>query len=125
MVRSLLVLAGLLVIVGCDNHEPERTIFVEVTSSPSDLLMSVSVGFSDPVEFEARTPIARNVRARVFCGTGVHTATGECLVIASASVKGDRPAGTRVTMCLTDAGEHDCATSDDGLVSVQMTVRLD
>ena len=123
MTRSLLVLVGLLVVVGCENHEPKRTVFVEVTSSPSGLLMSVSVGFSDAVEFEARTPIARNARARVFCGTGVRTAAGECLVIASASVKGDLPAGTRVTMCLTDAGEHDCATSDNGTVSVHMTVR--
>jgi hypothetical protein len=97
-------------------------VFVEVTSSPSGLVMSVSVGFDDLVTFEAPTPIARNVRTSVFCGTGVRTAASECLVFASAHMKSG-PAGTRITMCLTDARERDCATSDSGAVAVTMTIR--
>ena len=123
MRRSLLPLLGLLATLGCGKAERERTAFVEVTSSPSGILMSVSVGFTDPVTFEAETPIARNVRSKVFCGTGVRTASGACLEVATARVQGGNPAGIHVTMCLTDAGEQDCATGNDGQVSVRMTVR--
>lgn len=122
MRRSLLVLVGLLVVVGCgssDRDEERRIVFVEVTSSPSGLLMHVSVGgLSETVEFEAQTPIARNVRVKFFC----LTLALECREFATASVKNGDPAGKRVTMCLTDGGEHDCATSNDGTVSVTMTV---
>jgi hypothetical protein len=123
MRRSLLSLVGLLVVVGCGDTATRRTVFVEVVSLPSGLLMSISVGFADPVEFEAQTPIARNVRARVFCTAGVGPSPEGCEIVASARVKGADPTGKRVTMCLTDAGEHDCATSNDGQVSVTMTVR--
>jgi hypothetical protein len=79
--------------------------------------MSVSVGFTDPVEFEAQTPIARNVRVRV------GAPPEGCEIVASARMKDADPTGARVTMCLTDAREHDCATSNEGQVSVTMTVR--
>ena len=126
MRRSLLVLAGLVGIVGCgssDSDDVHRTVFVEVTSSPSGLLMGVSVGLD--VDFEAQTPIARNVRANIgFCTPLTAQGLLECLVFASANVRSGDPAGKRVTMCLTDAGEHDCATSDDRTVSVSMTVKV-
>ena len=110
--------------MGCADHEDtrHRTVFVEVTSLPSGLLMMVSVGFRDPAKFEAQTPIARNVRASVLCTRGVGPAPQGCEVFASARVKDGDLVGKRVTMCLTDAGEHDCATSNDGSVSVTMTV---
>lgn len=38
-------------------------------------------------------------------------------------MKDGDPTGNRVMMCLTDAGERECATSNDGSVSVTMTVR--
>jgi hypothetical protein len=98
-------------------------VLVEVVSLPSGLLMSVSAGFTDSVEFEAQTPIARNVRVRAFCTAGVGAPPEGCEIVASARVKDADPTGTRVTMCLTDAGEHDCATSNEGQVSVTMTVR--
>ena len=126
MRRSLLALAGLVAVVGCgssDRDDVHRTVFVEVTSSPSGLLMGVSVGLD--VDFEAQTPIARNVRANLgFCTPLTAQGLLECLVFASASVKNGDPAGKRVTMCLTDAGEHDCATSNDGTVLVSMTVKV-
>ena len=126
MRRSLLVLAGLAMVAGCENHDSDavhRTIFVEVTSSPSGLQMNVSVGLD--VDFEAPTPIARNVRANLgFCTPLTAQGLVECLVFASANVKSGNPAGKRVTMCLTDAGERDCATANDGSVSVRMTVRV-
>lgn len=71
MRRSRLVLIGLLLAAACGDGKSSRTVFVEVSSLPSDLLMSVAVGVTDPVVFEARTPIARNVRARAFCNAGV------------------------------------------------------
>jgi hypothetical protein len=129
MRRSLLVLAGLVAVVGCgdrdgDSDDVHRTVFVEVTSSPSGLLMNVSVGLD--VDFEAETPIARNVRANLgFCTPLTAQGLVECLVFATARVKNVDPAGKRVTMCLTDAGEHDCATSNSGTVSVSMTVKVD
>lgn len=126
MRRSVLLLIGLLAVVGCEDDDDDirhRTVFVEVTSSPSGLLMSVWVGVEDAVYFEAPTPIARNVRAGVPCRNATSTAVDECVVFASASVKDDDPAGKRVTMCLTDAGEQDCATSNEGAVSVSMTIR--
>jgi hypothetical protein len=126
MRRSLLALAGLVAVVGCgssDRDDVHRTVFVEVTSSPSGLLMGVSVGLD--VDFEAQTPIARNVRANLgFCTSLTAQGLLECLVFASASVKSGDPAGKRVTMCLTDAGERDCATSHDGTVLVSMTVQV-
>lgn len=122
MVRAIGLLAGILVL-GCEKGETRRTVFVEVTSSPSGLLMSVSAGFSDAVEFEAPTPIARNVRIRAFCDAGVGPSPDGCELFASARVKEGSRAGKRVTMCLTDAGERDCATSNDGQVSVTMTIR--
>jgi hypothetical protein len=97
-------------------------VFVEVDSLPSGLLMSVTVGFTDPVEFEAQTPIARNVRARAFCTSGVGPAPEGCKIVAAARVKGADPAGKRVAMCLTDAGKRACATGNDGQVSVTLTV---
>ena len=45
-------------------------------------------------------------------------------LVAIARVKSGDPAGKRVTMCLTDAGERDCATGNDGEVSVTMTINL-
>jgi hypothetical protein len=122
MRRSFLVLLGLVSIVGCEK-DSERTAFVEVTSVPDGLRMSVSVGFTDPVTFEAETPIARNVRSKVFCGSAFGPrAPGACLEFGSAAVKSGDPAGKRVTMCLTDAGKHECATGNDGQVSLTMKV---
>ena len=122
MRRSFLALLGLVSIVGCEK-DSKRTAFVEVTSVPDGLRMSVSVGFTDPVTFEAETPIARNVRSTVFCGSAFGPrAPGACLEFGSAAVKSGDPTGKRVTMCLTDAGKHECATANDGQVSLTMKV---
>jgi hypothetical protein len=87
--------------------------------------MSVSVGFTDPITFDAETPIARSVRSNVFCGSATGPrAPGGCILVAIARVKSGDPAAKRVTMCLTDAGERDCATGNDGEVSVTMTINL-
>jgi hypothetical protein len=126
MSRFPLVLIGFLVAVGCGDSggggiESDRTVFVEVTSSPSGLAMDVSVGFIDPVAFEGQTPIVRNVRASTSCNLG----PSRCALFAIASVKSGDPTGKRVTMCLTDAGERHCETSNDGTVTVSATVEVD
>ena len=122
MRRSLALLLGVLAAVGCNDHDTrERTVFVEVTSSPSGLLTRVAVGFSHPVEFDERTPIARNVRADVLCHGDAPTPR-DCEIFASAIVKDGDVGGTRVTMCLFDAGKQDCETSNDGRVFVTMRV---
>lgn len=128
MTRSLLLLAGFLPVMGCGggyDDDVHRTVFVEVTSSPSGLPMGVSVGVGGEGEFDAPTPIARNVRVNVgFCRPLTTTGLVECVVYGVASVRGVDAAGKRVTMCLSDAGERDCATSNDGTVSVSMTIRV-
>jgi hypothetical protein len=120
----LLGLVGLVIVAGCVDGRRERTVFVEVVSLPSGRLMLVSIGFKDPVEFEAETPIARNVRADIHCTSGVGPSPSGCEIVAVARVKDGTLAATRVTMCLSDAGDRDCATSNDGTVSVTMTVDL-
>ena len=121
--RFLLVVIGLLAAAGCGDSgrdiEQQRTVFVEVTSVPSGLPMRVSFGNSG---FDAETPIARNARATVFCSPLTTPGLSQCVVVAVASVESGDPRGKRVTMCLTEAGERDCATSNDGAVSVRMTV---
>ena len=99
----------------------DRTLFVEVTSSPSGLLMGVSVGFIDFVSFDASTPIARNVRA----GTTCRTLPARCELFGSAGLTGGERTGKRVTLCLTDASERRCETSNDGFVIVSATVEVD
>jgi hypothetical protein len=98
-------------------HE-KRTIFVETTSSPSNLPVSVSVGFSDSGDFDTTTPDARNVRTELFC-----TPLEDCTLFGSAGVTGDR-AGKNITLCLTDFGRRRCATSNDGFVVVNAEVDI-
>ena len=125
MRRALPIFVGLVIVAGCVDGRRERTVFVEVVSLPSGRLMLVSIGFNDPVEFEAETPIARNVRADIHCTSGIGPPPSDCEIVAIARVKDDTLAATRVTMCLSDAGERDCATSNDGQVSVTMTVDVE
>jgi hypothetical protein len=51
---------------GSDDDDT-RTIFVETTSSPSNLGVHVSIGFSHTAESEAPTPDVRNVRVDGLC----------------------------------------------------------
>ena len=124
MPRFPLVLIGFLAAVGCGDSgggggvgfETDRDVLVEVASSPSGLLMNVSVGLIDPVNFEAQTPIVRNLSAKSLCNRTT------CSLFGSASVKSGDHTGKRVTMCLTDAGERHCETSNDGAVLVSAEV---
>ena len=122
--RALLVLVSLIVVLGCDgDRRQHRTIFVEVVSLPSGLLMAVAIGYFDPIGFEARTPIAQNVRADVRCTSGMGGSPQGCEILATARVKEGDPAGKHVTMCLTDAGERGCGTSPDGDVTMSLVVQ--
>ena len=116
------MLPGLLAALGCDqSRERERVALVEVVSQPSGRLMSVSVGFTDLVTFQAETPIARDVRAKASCS--FPTAASDpstCQLAAIASVKNGDATGVRVLMCLTDAAAdvRKCEMGNEGKVSV-------
>jgi hypothetical protein len=122
MPRAVLALlvASVGVLAGCDrdyDEERTRTVRVEVVSVPSGLLVDVSV--AGDARFQASTPINRDVITTVWCdpvGFAIR-----CHIYGRARVTGVDPAGKRVTMCLSDGGERECKTGDNGAVSLELT----
>jgi hypothetical protein len=122
MRRFRLAGLALLVMSGCgddgDDSSQDRTVFVEVTSLPSRQPTRITVGDET---FEAQTPVAQSVRTSVPRRSEI-TAPPGCTVFGSAIIQADNLTSTQITMCLSDRGERDCASSDAGFVFVTMTI---
>jgi hypothetical protein len=115
-VLAVLALAGCAPGAFSDDND-DRTIFVEVSSSPSGVVAHVSVGNDPTADFEAPTPDARNVSA----GSECDSLRTRCDLFGTASAAN----ATSLTLCLTDFGRRRCSTSSTGFVIVNATVDTD